>query len=227
MEKKKTKTSQHSSAKEEQDSRSILWKRRGIDDVYFQRETVVTFMSILGGVAVGALLTQFIPMVEQVRDSRWHLILYFAASISIMLNSWVQTAWATLIVKSQISFSNLIPQFLYTFFTSVMCLLLTIPSGWFAAVGTLMAFSMLGSFVAMKSDLWDSYSPQRVKEIKRGLLFYCIIMVLVFGASVHLNFYPTKTNEFIWGIFAVFSSIAALVLQHKGMEHERRELGIP
>jgi len=36
-----------------------LWTQRGDDDVAYQRQAQVTWWTLLGGIAVGALLTQF------------------------------------------------------------------------------------------------------------------------------------------------------------------------
>jgi hypothetical protein len=198
-----------------------------VDDVYFQRETIVNFLSILGGVAVGALLTQFFPMVEQVRDSRWQLLLFFAASIFIQINLWIQVSWGTLVLKWPISIPLLIPQFMTCLCTCIMCLLLTNPSGWMASVGAMFIFHLLNEFYIAKTGVWDNYSQQRVKELKTDNYIYLFMMVLTFLASAHLYFYPSKINEIIWGVIALFGSIAGLVLQHQGMERERKEFGIP
>jgi len=227
MENKKIATSQNPAAKEEQVSKSILWKRRGIDDVYFQRETVVNFLSILGGVAVGALLTQFFPMIEQVRDSRWQLLLFFAASIFIQINGWIQTSWGALVLKWPISIPLLIPQFMGSFTTCIMCLLVTVPSGWMTSVGTFLMFGVLHELLLMKTGAWDIYPQKRVKTYKTNLLFFLSMMILTFLASAHLYFYPSKINETIWGAIALLGSIAALVLQHQVMKQEKMELGIP
>ena len=229
MEKKKIATPPTPKAKEGPGSNANLWRRRSVDDVYFQRETVVTFMSILGGVAVGALLTQFIPMIEQIRDSRWQLILFFIASIFVMINSWVQISWATLVIKSQISFPTLIPEFMASFFTAVMCLMLTNPSGWFAAVGATMLSHLIPALIDSfkRTDIREHVSQQIRKEIKSFDLVSIFIMLIVFSASAHLYFHPSNINEIIWGVVALFFSIAAMVQQHRIMERERKELGIP
>ena len=227
MGKNKVTTSHNPTGKEEQGSISDLWKQHGIEDVYFQRETIVTFLSILGGVAVGALLTQFLPMVEQVRDSRWQLLLFFAASIFILFNNWIMISWGTLVLKWTISIPLLIPQLLACLSTCIMCLFLTNPSGWMASVGTMFIFTLLIQFLLMKAGRWDNFSSQNVNGIKTYLLIYFIWMIMSFLASALLYFYPSKINEIIWGVVALLSSIAGLVLQHQGMERERKEFGIP
>jgi hypothetical protein len=55
------------------------WQARGVDDVYFQRDAQVTWWTILGGIAVGALLTQLPDVISQTQSGRWWLVLYFLA----------------------------------------------------------------------------------------------------------------------------------------------------
>jgi len=227
MKKKKTTPIQNRTGKEEQASKSILWKRHGLDDVYFQRETIVNFLSIVEGVSVGALLTQFFPMVEQIRDSRWQLLLFFAASILVLINIWIQNSWGTLVLKWTISIPLLIPQFLILFSSCIMCLLVTYPPGWMASAGVFILLFLLSQLLWMKRGGWESFSNQRVKGIKTSLMIYLFWMVLAFLSSAHLYFQPSKGNETIWGVVAFLSSIAALVLQHQGMEQERKDFGIP
>jgi hypothetical protein len=227
MKKKEITPSQNPAGKEEQGSKSNLWKRHGIDDVYFQREAIVNFLSILGGVAVGALLTQFFPMIEQVRDSRWQLLLFFAASILILINLWIQMSWGTLVLKWPISIPLLIPQFMTCFSTCIMCLLLTNPSGWMVSVGIMFMFGSLNELYLMKTGAWEHFSQQRVKVFKTNIMIYLFSMVMTFLASAHLYFYPSKINEIIWGVVALLASIGGLIQQHQGMEQERKEFGIP
>jgi hypothetical protein len=75
---------------------SSPWQVRGIEDVYYQREAQVTWWTILGCIAAGALLTQLQDVVAQAQSGRWSPVLYFLATALIIVISWVQTVWGVI-----------------------------------------------------------------------------------------------------------------------------------
>jgi len=204
-----------------------LWESHGLDDVYFQRETQVNFWSIMGGVAAAALLTQFFPLLEQVKASRWYLVLYFLASLLILINGWVQTSWGTLVVKWPIYFPIILPHFFTLISMAIMCLLVIYPPGWTLSVAFVLLFNVLHQRSFFVSGAWEIYSPKMKKGFKRYVAIYLCLMILCFAVAALLFLYPSKTFEMLWGLLALMFSIAAIVLQHFGMEHERQEIGIP
>ena len=46
-----------------------LWTTHGVEDVYLQREAVVNFWTVLGGLAMAALLTQLSPLLHELQES--------------------------------------------------------------------------------------------------------------------------------------------------------------
>jgi len=82
---------------------SELWTRRGYDDVAFQRQAQVTWWTLLGGIAVGALLTQFESLLVAVRNGHWYYLLYFLATCFVIINAWAQVAWGALALYWPIS----------------------------------------------------------------------------------------------------------------------------
>jgi hypothetical protein len=92
-----------------------LWKTHGVEDVYFQREAQVNLWTVMGGIAAAALLTQFSGLMQETQASRWYLVLYFLASIAIIVNSWEQTVWGSLVLHWPIS----IPVTLFIFLTQL------------------------------------------------------------------------------------------------------------
>lgn len=46
-----------------------LWGTHGVEDVYYQRDAQVTFWTVLGGIAVAALLTQITNLIEGFRGA--------------------------------------------------------------------------------------------------------------------------------------------------------------
>lgn len=69
-----------------------LWKTHGEADVYFQREAQVNFWTVLGGLAMAALLTQCSLLLQEVLAGRWYLVLFLLASVLVLASSWVQTS---------------------------------------------------------------------------------------------------------------------------------------
>ena len=63
-----------------------LWTTHGVEDVYLQREAVVNFWTVLGGLAMAALLTQLSPLLHEHQESHWYLLLFFIASILTIAN---------------------------------------------------------------------------------------------------------------------------------------------
>jgi hypothetical protein len=52
-------------------------------------------------------------------------------------------------------------------------------------------------------------------------------MLLCLAGAFQLYRYPSRVAEMVWGFVALNLSIFALVLQHKGMQLEKRALDIP
>ena len=73
-----------------------LWSIHREESVFFQREAQVNFWTVLGGLAVAALLTQLSPLLVEIKADRWYLFLYAISSILILGLSWVQTAWGVI-----------------------------------------------------------------------------------------------------------------------------------
>ena len=204
-----------------------LWGLHGLEDVYFQRETQVNFWSIMGGVAVGALLTQFFPLVEQIRASRWHLIAYFVASMFILINGWVQTSWGALVLKWRIHLPIILPHFLTLICMAIMSLLVIDPAGWSLAAGGVLLFDLAVQRSFRLSGAWAGFSSQTIQGFAKTRRIYFLLMLMCFGASALLFFMPSIILEAIWGAVALLASSAAIVIQHTGMERERLELGLP
>jgi len=99
-----------------------LWAARGVEDVYFQREAQVTWWSVLGGIAVAALLTELDTLLFAFNMGKWYFSLYFLATCLVIINSWVQTVWGSLVLKWPISISTSISGFFQGILLSVAAL---------------------------------------------------------------------------------------------------------
>ena len=64
-------------------------------------------------------------------------------------------------------------------------------------------------------------------RLKVNILVYLFMVVLCLGGALQLYLFPSHLAEIIWGFVVLTLAILALVMQHKGMLEEKRELGIP
>lgn len=204
-----------------------LWASHGLEDVYFQREAQVTWWTVLGGIAVAALLTELEEVFLSVNSERWYVLLYFAATLLVIVNSWVQTAWGSLVLKWPIS----IPTSLFLFFQgiamSVAGLNVSKPSLWFGAIFFIMVTAILNQVSFSKSRAWVALPKEMVARAKIGILIYMLISLLTLGITIFLAFKPDVVFEIIFGFLALILSIMALIWQHIGMTEEKRRMQIP
>jgi len=204
-----------------------LWAAHGAEDVYFQREAQVNFWTVLGGLAMAALLTQLPSLLKELLASRWYLLLFLVTSILILANSWVQTSWGSLVLKWPISIATTIIMLFQMLFHSIQCLLITNPSGWLAATAGLIFFSLANQFYFEKSGAWKVFPPAFIKRFKFDNLVYSFFILISLAAAYELYRYPSRIAEMVWGFVVFFFSILALYMQYKGMQQEKQELGIP
>ena len=227
IETKKLKKDPGKPARKRNDPELRLWATHGAEDVHFQREAQVNFWTVLGGLAMAALLTQLSPLLKELQASRWYLLLYLVTSILILANSWVQTSWGSLVLKWPISIFTTITMLFQMLFHSIQCLLVTHPSGWLATTAGLILFALANQFYFEKSGAWKVFPPAYIKRFKFGNNVYLFFMLISLAGAFQLYRYPSQMAEMAWGFVVLFFSIMALYMQHKGMQQEKQELGIP
>jgi len=204
-----------------------LWKTHKQESVYFQREAQVNFWTVLGGLALGALLTQLPAVLEEVQNSQWYLLLFVVSSILILANSWVQTTWGSLVLKWPISITTTVLMVFGMFSQSIQCLLVTNPSGWLAASAGLILCTCLHQWYFERSGAWRVFPMEFARRFKRvNTLYFMLVFVCMVGA-LQLRWYASPIAEMSWGFAALIFSILALLLQHRGMNLEKKALGIP
>lgn len=204
-----------------------LWATHGLEAVYFQRESLVNFWTILGGVAAGALLTQLAPLVREITAGRWYLVFFFLSSFLTIVNSWVQSVWGSLILRWRISIPGTLIFFGGLFCLSIQSLLVINPAGWMLATMGVVLFAILsqvnfsksGARLTLPDELTTGYLP-----VNWLYGFYCLLCL---AGAIHLYWTDSASAEIGWGAFALVNSIIALAIQHRGMEKERQVLNIP
>lgn len=224
----KGKTIQSTSSVEgETDSNKNLWKYRGVEDVYFQRESMINFWTVMGGIAAGALLTQIAPLEKEILASRWYLLFYFFGSFLTIVNSWIQSTWGTLVLRWPITVPGTLIFLGGLFSLCIQSLLVTRPAGWMATSVVVVVQSILMQNYFSKTGAWIAFSPERIMEFRKVNRVYYLFLLVTFLGSAQLFWFPSQLAELIWGLIALASSILALIIQHKGMVQERIDLGIP
>jgi hypothetical protein len=203
------------------------WQRRGVEAVYFQREIMINFWTVMGGVAAGALLTQLGALEAGILSSRWYLVIYFIASILTIVNSWVQSAWGSLVIRWQLTVTGTLIYFLGLFSLCIQSLLVTRPGAWFWATGAIVFFAILNQVYFSRSGAWAPFTPESIRRFRVSLWLYGFYLLVTLLGAAWLTWYPSPLAEIIWGLVALGSCIQALVVQHKGMLQEKIELGIP
>jgi len=203
------------------------WKKHGMEDIYYQREAQMSFWTVLGGLAMAALLTQLPALWQEMLNSRWYLILFLIASVFVIATSWVQTSWGSLVLKWPISIFTTVIMLFQMLVQSVQCLLITKPAGWMAATAGILLAALANQFYFSKSGSWVAFTSEDVKRFRQANLIYFLLLLICIGAAFQMYVYPWRPAEILWGIFALIFSIFALFLQHESMKKEKQELGIP
>jgi len=209
------------------ESKEKFWRIHGEEDVAFQRQAQVTWWSVLGGVAVAALLTQLEPLLAAVTNGKWYLILYFIATCFVMINSWVQTAWASIVLKWPILISTSIGLFFGVVSLSIAALNITRPAWWFAAIFFVAGFGVYNQLFFMKNRSWVTLTPGTITRARASIKIYGILLFILMIGAILLSVSPTPIMEVFWGVFAVAASILTLIWQDIGMKLEKKELGVP
>jgi hypothetical protein len=214
-------------AKEQPDPGVRFWKTHREDSVFFQREAQVNFWTVLGGLAMAALITQLGPLLEELGKGRWYLVMYLISSILVIATSWVQTSWGSLVLKWPISIITTVINLFGMLAQSIQCLLITNPAGWLAATSAILFFALVMQWYFQLSGAWSVFTKGMITRLNVNNLVYLFLVVLCLGGALQLYLIPSNLAEIIWGFVILIFAILALIMQHKGMQAEKKELGIP
>ena len=204
-----------------------LWAVRGVEDVYFQRQAQVSWWSIMGGIAAGALLTQLVPLLHEVQAGNWHLILYYGASALMIVIAWLTTVWASLILWWPIVPLHVLLVFLTGFTTSIICLFPTSPALWFGAASLNIFAGLLLEMYDLKANTWRAFPKEAISRSKMTMVIHAVLLLIAVSGSIALQRYPSRAMELTWGIVAVLGAAVGLLVQHLNMKRERELAGIP
>jgi len=203
-----------------------LWTRRGEEDVAYQRQAQVTWWTLLGGIAVGALLTQFEALLVAVKNGQWYYLLYFLATCFVIITAWAQTAWGALILYWPIAVPTSVIIFFGGLSESLSALTITRPALWTASISIVLLSAVLMQVTFMKQQAWIAMPKAAIKRAIMGIWVYVILIFIALGVSVYLFIFPSRGAELTWGVIAVILSVFALYWQHLGMKEEKKRMHI-
>ncbi len=144
-----------------------------------------------------------------------------------MINSWVQTAWASIVLKWPILISTSIGLFFGVVSLSIAALNITRPAYWFLAIFFVAGSGVYNQLFFMKNRSWVTLTPDTVKRARTSIIVYGFLLLILLAGAVLLFLYPTVKMEKFWALFALVASLLALIWQDIGMKLEKKELGIP
>lgn len=208
------------------DSADRLWVARGAEDVFFQREAQITWWSVLGGIAVAALLTKLDAVPLAFKAGQWHVALYFLATCLVIVNSWVQTAWGSLILKWPISISTSLSLFFLGIALAVAALNITQPMLWYAAMSVVLLTGIFNQVVFSKNHAWVAFSAELVDQTRMSAWIYVGMTGFAVAYTIYLALRPSIIAEMIGAIIGFLVSVFTLIRQHLEMTEEKRKMGI-
>ncbi len=203
------------------------WRSRGIEDTSYQRQAQTTWWSVLGGIAIGILVTQISPVLDALKTAQWYTLLYFLATLLIVTYSWIQTSWGSLILRWPITIAGSLSLLVTTMACAFASLNLNDPPAWMTALTVAAFSSFFMQFYFFITGAWDVFSVDKRRRYKNSLWAYAGLSLAVTGFTVHLFLKPTQTNFIIYGVISLVFSIGLLVWQQIGMDVEKREMRVP
>lgn len=203
-----------------------MWQKRSDDDVAYQRQAQLTWWTLMGGIALGALLTQVDLLLEQTRMGNWHFFFYFFATCFVIVNSWIQTSWGALVLFWLISVVSSLILFFGNLSCSIGALSITDPRRWFLSMAGVVFFAVLMQFHFKKQKGWITLTQDAIKHAKMGIVVYSGLIILLLAIAVLLSVFQFKWFEILCGIIALLISSLALYWQHLGMQREKAALHI-
>ena len=203
-----------------------VWQKRSEDDVAYQRQAQLTWWTLMGGIALGALLTQFDQLLAETRVGNWHFFFYFFATCFVIINSWIQTAWGALVLCWPISVVSSLILFFGNLSCSIAALSITIPGRWMAGMAGVVLFAVLMQLHFKKQQGWITLTQDAIKRANLGIVVYIGLFFLLLVMAALLTIFPSQLLEILFGILTLLFSSLALYWQHLGIQQEKADLHI-
>jgi hypothetical protein len=153
-------------------------------------------------------------------------VLYFLSTCLVIVNSWVQTAWGSLILKWPISISTSLSLFFLGIFLSVAALNVTQPVIWYAAMSVVLLTGLFNQLVFTKNHAWIALSQELVNRTRASAWMYVVMTLFAIAYTAFLAIKPSLAAEIGGGLIAFLVAFFALIRQHLEMVEEKRRMGI-
>jgi hypothetical protein len=195
---------------------------KGID---YEKAAQITWWSILEGLAVAALAAK-IPdiLVEVSQNNRWYLLLYVVVSLMVVVNAWVQMAWAILIFRWPISLLYTALILLLGLAAYLSCLYVGTPEYWIRAIGFLVASAIIVDVYNIRNRAMMDL-PATIT--KRTIVSYGMFFLIAIVASIHMTVSPDAGTFTLWGFAFLVLATFSWILQDRNMKEERRIRNVP
>jgi hypothetical protein len=202
------------------------WAKRGEEDINYQRQAQLAWWTLLGGIAVAALLTQAEILWVSVQSGHWYYIFYFFATCFVIVNAWVQTSWGALVLRWPITVPTSIMIFFGCLALSIAALNITRPWIWYASITLVLIFSQLMQYTFKNKQAWVALPQEAIRRAKVGIIMYWFFVFVTFGSCIFLLLIKKTWIEIAWSVLALVLSSLALYWQHAGMQEEKKRMGI-
>jgi len=198
---------------------------RGVDSINFQRTAHITWISVLMAMVVVVLADKIYNRLgSALAQGRWYLLLFVIASGLIIIQTWVQTGWQTLISHSPITVVRTGLTLLNGLAIYFICASIENPASWFRAAGFFCIVSCFALVTGLRQKMIMVVFTKRIYLVTGVVGAYAGIAFL---AAWHLTVQPVAWVAWFWGAIAILMMTVYLWLQSRSMKIERKARNIP
>ena len=179
---------------------------------------------MLGGIAIGILVTQISPVLEVLRTAAWYQGLYFLATILTIDYFWVSVSWGSLVLKWPTTIMSSLGSMLGNVAIAYAALNLDNPPVWMAATTVTACSALFNQINFSLSGGRDTFPPEIFHGFRTPLIVFGGLVVVLLGITFHMLLVPAQTVFIIYGFVVLLLSIGFLVWQHLGMDVEKTRI---
>lgn len=206
-------------------ARDWIETSQGKEGINYQRAAQITWWSILQGLSVAALAEKIPGIVDTITKSgtQWYLGLYVIVCLMIIVNVWIQMAWAILIFRWPINFPHTTLILLLGLSVYLSCLYVDNPLYWCLTIAFVILSAILVHLYNIRNqvvlDLPDA-------PIKVTIGIYVAYLLFSLGAFIYLLNCPSDLAKTLIGAIFFVATISSWLSQWYYMEKQRKARGI-
>ncbi len=203
-----------------------LWAEATVQDgIAHQRDAQLTWWSILQGIAMGEFIMRLPTFFSDAwRLKEYYVFAFIVATFLLLVNVWVQMAWAIIILRWPLSITHV----MLTSVLGIVCVFLTetvmTPLQWLEAA-IVLGITGVGGYAY--NWVRGAYT-WRDKKARWAPIVETIIYVVVLGVIAWwVHGWPTQLSFYASGVIALIVSGIALRSQSVRMKKERKAVHLP